>query len=159
METVNQEKTVNEGNNTEKTFTQNEVNSIVEERLARAKSQYSDYDALKEKAAKYDELEEANKSELQKANEMNVALKNELDSLKKANEIRDIRQKVSEETGVPITLLTGDSAEACTEQAKAILEYSKKSGYPTVKDGGEVSKINKTSTREQFAEWAKEAFN
>lgn len=56
-----------------KTFTQEEVNAIVEKRVARVKSTPpDDYEELKAKAAKYDELEQANKSELEKANEAAV---------------------------------------------------------------------------------------
>ena len=59
METVNQEVT----EATERTFTQAEVDAIVGDRLKRDRAKYSDYDDLKAKAAKFDELEEANKSE------------------------------------------------------------------------------------------------
>ena len=56
---------------TEKTFTEEDVNRIVTDRLHRERQKYEgiDLDALKEKAAKFDEMEEASKSELQKANE------------------------------------------------------------------------------------------
>ena len=58
------------GGNQPKTFTQEQVDRIVQERLARAKSTPpADYEDLKAKAAKYDELEEAQKSDLQKAND------------------------------------------------------------------------------------------
>jgi len=53
-----------------KTFTQEQVDRIVQERLARAKSTPpADYEDLKAKAAKFDQLEEANKSDLEKAND------------------------------------------------------------------------------------------
>ena len=160
METVNQEnQATNDSENATKTFTQEEVNSIVKERLERAKSQFSDYDTLKAKASKYDELEEANKTELQKANDKVASLESELNALKTANEIREIREKVAQDTGVPINLLTADTEDACKEQAIAILTYTKQNGYPVVKDGGEVHSTNKHSTRDQFAEWADQAFN
>jgi hypothetical protein len=50
-----------------KTFTQADVDRIVTDRLNREKGKYADYDELKTKAAKVDELEAASKSELQKA--------------------------------------------------------------------------------------------
>lgn len=160
METVNQEnQATNDSESVVKTFTQDEVNSIVKERLERAKSQFSDYETLKAKASKYDELEEANKSELQKANDRAEALENELKALKSANEVREIREKVANDTGVPINLLTADTEDACKEQADAILTYTKQNGYPVVKDGGEVRNTSKHSTRDQFAEWANLAFN
>jgi hypothetical protein len=54
--------------NEPKTFTQADVDRIVQERLARAKSTPpADYEDLKAKAARLDEIEEAQKSDLQKA--------------------------------------------------------------------------------------------
>lgn len=142
----------------DKTFTQDEVNAIVADRLAREKGKYADYDDLKAKAAKYDEFEEANKSELQRATELADQYKAELEGLKKANEVRDIRSKVATETGVPVDLLTADTEEECAAQAKSILAFAKPNTYPQVKDGGEPTRTGKVSTRQQFAEWAAEAF-
>jgi hypothetical protein len=51
-----------------RTFSQADVDRIVQERLARAKTTPpADYDELKTKAAGFDKIEEANKTELQKA--------------------------------------------------------------------------------------------
>lgn len=157
METVNQDNNAIE--NPEKTFTQAEVNAIVGDRLKRDREKYADYDSLKEKADKFDKMEEANKTELQKAIERSDALKSELDSLKAANTIRDIRQKVAAETGVPINLLTADTEETCLEQAKAILAFSESNGYPSVRDGGELrTPAGQKSTRDLFAEWSEKVF-
>jgi cation transport ATPase len=53
-----------------KTFTQEQVNRMMQERVARVKSEPpADYEELKAKAARLDEIEEANKSELEKAND------------------------------------------------------------------------------------------
>ena len=155
METVNQE---NATENTEKMFTQAELDAIVTERLKRDRQKYADYESLKEKADKFDQMEEANKTELQKAIEKSDALQNELEKIKAANMIRDIRTKVAEETGVPANLLTAATEEDCKEQAKAILEFSTPKGYPVIRDGGEVTHTGKSTTRQQFAEWANQAF-
>ena len=79
-----------EGNNTAssteegqgRTFTQEELNAILGERISKEKSKYADYESLKEKAAKFDELEEKNKSALEKANEAAASYKKELEELK-----------------------------------------------------------------------------
>lgn len=155
-ETVNQENQAIE--ETGKTFTQDEVNAIVKDRLTRAGAKYADYDALKEKAAKFDQLEEANKSELQKAVERGDALQVELDKLKGENALRDLRNKIATETGIPANLLTGQTEEECREQAQAIAAYAKPTGYPQVRDGGEATHSSKMTTRQQFAEWANKAF-
>lgn len=53
-----------------KTFTQADLDRIVQERLARVKTAPpADYDDLKQKAARLDEIEAANKTELQKQQE------------------------------------------------------------------------------------------
>ena len=64
-----------------------------------------------------------------------------------------MREKVAKDTGIPVNLLTGDSEDACKEQAKNILEFSKPAGYPNVKDGGEVRPTANRTTRDSFAEW------
>lgn len=153
------DETVKQEPATEKTFTQDEVNGIVSERLKRVEAKYEDYDQLKEKAAKLDKIEEENKTELERATERAAELQGELDTLKKANELKAIKEKVASETGVPVNLITGTTEDECMEIAKAISEYAKPSGYPNVRDGGEVHQVTKRTTRDQFAEWAQTAFS
>ena len=141
-----------------RTFSQDEVNAIVGKRLAEEKVKYADYDDLKAKAAKFDEVEEANKSELQKATERAATLEQELNSMKKAEEVRTVRETVAKETGIPAHLLTGTTEEECKAQAAAIADYAKPSPYPAVKDAGEVNNVGKVTTRQQFAEWSNKVF-
>ena len=151
METVNQENaTVNE----EKTFTQTELDQIIGDRLKREREKFQDYETLKEKALKLDQIEENAKSELQKATERAEKLEAELSAMRHSEEVRAIRDKVAKETGVPSSLLTGDTEEACTEQANGILSFKSPSGYPTIKDGGEITISNKGDARTAFREWA-----
>lgn len=152
METVNQEVNATQEQQEAK-FTQADLDRIVKDRLTREREKYGDYDALKAKADKFDEIEEASKTELQKATERAKALQDELDAFKKAESLRTMREKVAHDTGVPVNLLTAESEDACKEQAKQILEFSRPSGYPQVKDGGEVRTTGKKSTRDSFAEW------
>lgn len=80
------------------------------------------------------------------------AATDELEGLKRSNAVRDLRDRISKETGVPASLLTGETEETCKAQADAIREYAKPSGYPPVRDGGEVHRSG-TATRDQFAAW------
>mgnify|MGYP001138845507 CR=1 FL=1 len=141
-ETVHQEPTTPaaEGQqNNERTFTQAEMNAIISDRLSRERSKYADYDDLKAKAQQFDAAQEAGKTELQKANEKAAKLQAQLDSMTKANTLRDIRGKVAAATGVPADLLSGDTEEACTAQAQAIAAYAKPvNRYPVIHDGGEL---------------------
>lgn len=157
MEEKKMSETVNQGNATgnngePKTFSQDEVNAIVNDRLKRVTEKYKDYDDLKAKADKLDEMEAAGKSELEKATKKAADLQAELDALKKEKEAAAIRAKVAKDNNISPDLLTGDTEEACTAQAKAMLDYFKPAGYPDVKDGGEPKTQGAGgATRDQFA--------
>lgn len=154
-ETVKQE---NIGVESEKTFTQEDVNRMIGERLARENAKYSDYEELKKKASEYDQMKDSEKSELQKATERADQLQLQLDKLTKDNAVRVIREKVAKEKGIPVGLLTGDTEELCISQADAIIDFAKPGSYPTVKDTGEMRKQGKKSTADQFADWLNDQF-
>lgn len=128
-----------------KTFTQEEVNGIVQSRLLQERKKYEDYDSLKEKAGKYDESADA-REEL-------ASVRSELEKLKKADSVRAIREKVASELNITPALLTGEDEESCIAQGKAMLEFFKPNAYPSIKDGGEVTKVGKRSAQEAFADW------
>nr|DAG36938.1 MAG TPA: Major capsid protein [Caudoviricetes sp.]DAJ55333.1 MAG TPA: Major capsid protein [Caudoviricetes sp.] len=142
----------------ERTFTQSELNAIVTDRLSREREQYADYAAIKEKAAKYDAAQEADKTDLQKATEKVAALQAQVEAYTKADNLRSIREKVSKETGVPAGLLYGEDEDSCKAQAQAILDYAKPvSGGTAIRDGGEPQAKPSGSTRDQFADWFNKA--
>ena len=156
-ETVNQE-TGAQGAQTaagqETTFSQADVDRIVAERLSRERAKYGDYESLRDKAAKFDAAEEANKTELQKAKDQAAKLQAQIDQMKKADGERQAREKVAAELKVPASLLTASDEEGCRKQAQAILDFAKPAGYPAVQDGGEVHKASGGGkTRDQFADW------
>ena len=125
----------------ERTFTQEEVNNIVKDRLAR------------DRAKAYDE-KTAYEAELKTARERADALNAELESLKAANVIRDMKTKVANDKGIPVSLLTGNSEEECVAQADAILAFAKTSAYPVIKDAGEVTDRHAPATpKDAFDEW------
>ncbi len=85
----------------------------------------------------------------------------ELNDLKAANTLREMREKVSRETGVPAHLLTGDTEEDCTAWANSLKEYAKPSAYPNVPNGGEPGGSGgggAPTTADQFAEWSEQLF-
>lgn len=141
----------------ERTFTQSEMNAILQERLARERGKYADYEALKAKAEQFDRADEAEKTELQKANARAERLQAQLDGLTKAAALQKLRAKVAEKTRVPEALLSADTEEACTAQAEAILAFARSGGYPVVKDGGEPENRPSAAPREQFAAWFEQA--
>lgn len=121
------------------------------------------FDDLKNQlAAVSSELEkiqkEAPADQLKDAIAKASGLQAELDSFKRADALRLMREKISKETKVPVDLLTAETEEACASQAKAILDFAQVTGYPNVRDGGEaaISRVSGTATRDMFADWAKE---
>ena len=142
----------------ERTFTQSELSAIVADRLGREQEKYQDYATLKEKADKYDAEQEAGKTELQKATERAAALQAQVEAYTKADNLRSIREKVSQETGVPANLLYGEDEDSCKAQAQAILNYAKpQSGGTAIRDGGDPQAKPSGSTRDQFADWFNKA--
>ena len=113
-----------------RTFTQAELDAIVNERLSRERQKYADYNTIK----------------------------SELSTLRQQAAVRDIREAVGKDKKVPYDLLTGDTKEACEAQADAILAFARdQHAAPAVPDGGEVHAGGAT-TRDQFAEFMTAAF-
>ena len=107
------------------------------------------------------ELEKIKKSatapdKLKEASEAITALQTELAAMKQAESLRVLREKVSAEKKIPASLLTAETEDACNAQADAILAFAKTTGYPQLKDGGEVGGNVKPTTRDKFADWAKD---
>lgn len=110
------------------------------------------------------ELEKLKKStqgepdKLKEAADAIAALQTELAGMKQAETLRVMREKVSADKNIPMSLLTGETEEACNAQADAILAFAKTgaAGYPKLKDAGEPNNPGPTATRDKFADWAKD---
>lgn len=137
----NQQQTEPNGTNAgdeqhERTFTQAEVNEMMGKVRRETREKFSDYDDLKAKAEKFDESQQAAKSDLEKALERAAKAESEAEELRKATERAQMLSRVSEETSVPASLLKGDTEEDVREYASQLLEFAKKSSYPTDKGKG-----------------------
>lgn len=123
---------------TEKTFTQAELEHIIGERLAREKAKYADYDALRKKAEAWDEAEEKNKSELEKAVERADKAEAELSALRKQAEVSKLKTTIGKEFGIDPTVLRGNNEEELKAHAESIKSMlSSLNSYPIVHDKGE----------------------
>lgn len=113
-----------------KTFTQEEVNRIIGERVKRATPE--DYDELKAKAAKFDEVEQAQKSQEEKLRDEIAQLTN----AKAAAETQNVRLSVLASSGIPAEYQelvhgsTREELESSAEKVKALLEASNKPASP-----------------------------
>ena len=140
----------------EKTFTQAEVDEIVKKRLSRVKAEPADYAELKEKAAKLDELEDANKTELQKATEQLEKLKAEVAKRDKLAELDKLKAQVSKDTGVPAELIAGNTEDEMSEWAKKIAEFAKRDTAPTNTHAGTFAKATKDEGASIYADIARQ---
>ena len=73
------------------TFTKDEIERIVQQRVAAEKKKFSDYDDLKRQAAEYQKLEDAKKTEIEKANERATAAERE--KAERENELKTERTR------------------------------------------------------------------
>ena len=128
-----------QGATAEKTFTQAEMDAIIGDRLARERAKYADYAEIKAKAAKFDEAEEANKSELQKAVEERDALKARIDKLEADKAHADAVADAAAKYGVDAALLARMSGDV--EENAAYLKQTMANApkFGQVPDGGETT--------------------
>ena len=125
MSTTNTESTGEaQGTSTEATefkapASQEELNAIVEKRLARERAKYSNFDEIKAMAEKFDEVEESKKSDLDKLT--GKLTKAEERALKAERAL--LVSEVAREKGVPVALLTGSTKEELEAAADALIAF------------------------------------
>lgn len=109
-----------------KTFTQEEVNAIVAERIKREREKYADYDQLKADAEAWRKKKAEEMTEAEKAKAEAEKHRQELEALKAQlaeRERRDLAAKVAKSVGLPeelATRLTGTTEEELTADAQAL---------------------------------------
>ena len=110
---------------TVKTFTEDEINRIVKERLDRERKKYADYNELKQAKVKLDEIESANKTNEEKALAKLKALEDKIAESEKAVQAAELREKKrsaleTAKLGIPkdvtlsemLDMIPGESEEA-----------------------------------------------
>ena len=115
----------NDGGNDNSGFTppatQAELNKIISERVARERAKTADYADLKAKAARFDEIEQASKSEIEKVAEKATAVERERDQAQS----RLNRLEVALEKGLSPSQakrLVGDTREELEADADELLK-------------------------------------
>lgn len=89
-------------------------------RLERERSKFSDYDEVKAKASQFDEFEQKNKSELQKAIERAEAAEQKIGEATRTA----LHARIAADTGVPVEMIRGDDEESARASAQKILDWS-----------------------------------
>lgn len=108
----------------ERTFSQAEVNDIVERRLKKERAKHADYDELKAAAEAHKDYDEILKDR---------------DELKASAQRAELVGKVASACGVApdlVAMLSGTTEEELTTQATALAKAQKGKAYPKVDDKG-----------------------
>lgn len=99
---------------------QEDLDRIIQARIARERKNIpTDYEDLKAKAAKLDELEAANQSEAEKAQARAEAAEKRAAEL----EVQALRAEVANEKGVPAKLLAGATREELEAAADELIAF------------------------------------
>lgn len=117
---------------------QEELNRIIAARVSREREKFADYDDIKSKAAKFDEVEEAAKSELEKALARAEAAESAVQQFETQKQINSWKSDVAEKTGVPAAALSGSTLEEITAHASVLAPLIKQPGKgPIVPNAGD----------------------
>ena len=131
---------------------QEELDRIIQARLDRERKKFGDYDELKKAADRLKALEEANKTEAEKAAERLAAAEKRAAEL----EAKALRAEVAAAKGVPAALLTGSTAEELEAAADALIAFRGEQ-KPAVPSSSSLNRVNtntvKGSTGDQFADF------
>lgn len=129
----------------EKPFTapqsQEDLNKIIEARLARERAKYADYDNLKTAAQKLAEIEAANQTEAEKAQVRLEAAE------KRAAELESqyLRAEVANEKGVPAKLLAGATREELEAAADELIAFRGEQKPPAPKSSA-LGRVNQSES-------------
>lgn len=131
---------------------QEELDRIIQARLARDRAKFADYDDLKKAAERLNQIEEANKTEAEKAAARAEAAEKRAAEL----EAKALRAEVANTKGVPAALLTGSTQEELEAAADALIAFrgeSKVAGPSSTSLNRVNSNTVKGSTGDQFADF------
>jgi hypothetical protein len=140
---TNGEATSGAGDEFKAVTSQDDLNRIINDRLTRERAKYADYKDVKAKAARLDEIEAANKSEIEKATEKATAAELERDAAKaEALRLRiAAKHQISDEDAD--LFLTGTDEATLTKQAERLAQRSedrKKQGNYVAREGGNTTR-------------------
>lgn len=118
---------------------QDDLNKVISDRVARERAKYADYKDVKAKAAKFEEYEAANQTEAEKTAKRIADLEAELNNTRRDS----LRLTIASANGITDAddidlFLTGTDEETLTKQAKRLAERTadrKKSGNHVPREG------------------------
>lgn len=106
---------------------QEEFEKALGKRLERERSKFADYDDLKTKASQFDQLQESQKSELQKERERAEAAEKRAGAAERSA----LQVRIAAEFGVPQEVVHGDNEESMRKAAQRLVEWRDTGKRPT----------------------------
>lgn len=101
---------------------QEALDKLISARLERERAKFSDYSELKTKAARFDEIEENNKTELEKLQTKLAKAEAKVKDFEHTAQVTTWKAQVAQETGVPAAALAGNSLEEIQAHGKTLAE-------------------------------------
>ncbi|MDN6460896.1 MAG: hypothetical protein L0J94_04600 [Corynebacterium flavescens] len=138
---------------------QEDLDRIIESRLARERAKFSGFDERKAKAERYDKLEDSKKTDEQRSAERIAALESQLAETR----LEGARSRIAASAGVDPDLLAGSTEEELTahaEKLSAALKSAAEAAAPTntaPKVFGEGRGAGSTSN--QSGDWIRDALS
>ena len=131
---------------------QDDLNKVISERVARERAKFADYKDLKARAAKADEYEAANQTEAEKSAGRIAELESQLNGVR----AESTRLRIATEHGITDAddidlFLTGTDEETLTKQAKRLAERTadrKKTGNHVAREGNNPASQSNSDERE-----------
>lgn len=111
----------------DRTFTQTELNAIIQDRLSRERGRFADYDALKDKAGKFDTAEAARLSDIEKAQQAATASDTRAAGLEAELKSERLRNAVYAES-VKVGAIDPDAVLALLDRAALVDETGQPKG-------------------------------
>ena len=118
-----------------KTFTQEEVNALMGKTRKEERAKFANYDDYKAAAEKLKQIEEKDKTDLQKATERAEAAEAKLAEREAADAIAKAAREVAKATGVPVEALRGTTREEIEAHAEVLKPFFAKDAAPSVNTG------------------------
>lgn len=120
--------------------TQEALDELIKSRLERerdkVRGEFPDYEELKTKASKLDELEKNGSEELKAALAEVDKLKGDIANRDKEAEIAKVRKQVARATGVPEDLIQGTDEKSMKAFADQVAAFAKKPSAPSLSESG-----------------------
>lgn len=136
-------------------FTQDQVNVMVGNARKKERAKFENYERYKADSERLAEIEEANKSDLEKALSRAEQAETELAAIRLAQQVAEWKGDIAKETGVPVEALHGstrEELEACAEGLRKYFPSADSSKPYVASDGFAPTDRRGRTSREQFAD-------